>query len=773
MHAQKKQKLRPLALAAALTMLIAGTSIPYQSAAAEGSYDMNISIDLAGEHKEISPYIYGINQYGNQENYKDVAVTAVRQGGNRMVAYNWENNASNAGSDWKHSSDNNLSNSDEPADCVQVLSKEAETYGIPYKMTTLQMAGYVSADKNGEVSESEAAPSARWNAVEFVKGSAFAETPDLTDGVVYMDEYLNYIINTLGDSSSATGIQGYSLDNEPVLWSNTHPYIHPGPTTHAELAEKSIALASVIKDFDPNAEVFGPALYGYTAYDHLDDDDTSSEWETLKAENGYHWYLDCYLDTMKKASDEKGVRLLDVLDIHYYSESAREGVEDRLQSVRTLYEEGFVENSWIGQWCQENIPILPTIQKSIDTYYPGTKLAVTEYNFGGEDLSGTIAQAEALGCFADAGLYMAMIWGGNPYQFAGINLYTNYDGNGSSFGDMLVPTVTDDVSLSSAYASIQGNDEGTVTAMVTNKSLTDSENAVITLEGASTEYKAAAVYAVYGDSSDIRLLEIIDSVTDNQVSVTLPAYSAAMVVITDDASDFEGLDIYNPDQYRYETVTFTDLTEVNANGYLEVPVEDPEHLYKVNMTANVTSSAGSSWGSANCALSLNVEDTAGTQFWTSKGYSFQLGSDVTASVEFDHQYTNEDGDLVEAYIFDGKIEFQKWWDTSEKLEAEIDDVINVEYTKIELVYRYENTGETEPETETEAETETPDYGDVDCNGKVEILDVIALSKSLMGAGTLTTAGAANADVDQNSTINTTDALNIMKYLVKLIEVLPV
>ncbi len=77
---------------------------------------------------------------------------------------------------------------------------------------------------------------------------------------------------------------------------------------------------------------------------------------------------------------------------------------------------------------------------------------------------------------------------------------------------------------------------------------------------------------------------------------------------------------------------------------------------------------------------------------------------------------------------------------------------------------------TEPETEPVSDVV---YGDVDCNGKVEILDVIALSKSLMGSGTLSTQGAANADVDQNTTINTTDALNIMKYLVKLIENLPV
>ncbi len=74
---------------------------------------------------------------------------------------------------------------------------------------------------------------------------------------------------------------------------------------------------------------------------------------------------------------------------------------------------------------------------------------------------------------------------------------------------------------------------------------------------------------------------------------------------------------------------------------------------------------------------------------------------------------------------------------------------------------------------TPPETTDVVYGDVDCNGKVEILDVIALSKSLMGSGTLTDDGVANADVDKNSQVNTTDALNILKYLVKLIDALPI
>lgn len=355
-----------------------------------------------------------------------------------MTAYNWETNASNAGSDWKYSSDNNLSNSSRPADCVQVLSAEGQKYDFDYKLTTLQLAGYVAADMNGTVTAEETAPSARWNKVELVKDAPFADTPDLTDGTVYMDEYVNYIIRTLGNSQSDTGIQGYSLDNEPALWGNTHSRIHPQPVTIAELTEKSVTMAAAVKKLDPNAEIFGPALYGYTAYDHLADDNATNEWETLRDANGYHWYIDCYLDQMKQASEKSGVRLLDVLDIHYYSESARDGAADRVQSVRTLYEKGFRENSWIGQWCQENVPILPTIQASIDKYYPGTKIGITEYNFGGDsDMSGAIAQAEALGCYADQGVYYATLWGGGGYIFSGMNLYTNYDGKGGTLSCLL------------------------------------------------------------------------------------------------------------------------------------------------------------------------------------------------------------------------------------------------------------------------------------------------------------------------------------------------
>ncbi len=702
---------------ASLTAVIMTAAAVLPSAApgvsAAEAYDMTVTVDMSASGKTISPYIYGLNEYSHQDDLKKVTTTALRQGGNRMTAYNWENNASNAGSDWKHSSDDNVSKSDQPADCVQKLSAEAEQYGVDYKLATLQLAGYVAADKNGIVSEEEAAPSARWNKVEITKGSAFAETPDLDDNTVYMDEYVNYIINKLGDSTSSTGIQGYSLDNEPVLWSHTHSRIHPQPVTIDELTEKSVAMATAVKKLDPNAEIFGPALYGYTAYDHLADDENSDEWETVRDQNGYHWYLDCYLDQMKKASDEAGVRLLDVLDIHYYSESSRVGAEDRLQSVRTLYEKGFQENSWIGQWCQQNIPILPTIQASIDKYYPGTKLGISEYNFGGDDdASGAIAQAEALGCYADQGVYFATLWGGSGYILSAMNLYTNYDGQGGNFGDTLLPTTTEDVSKSSAYAAIDSGDASTMTVMVTNKDMTAEENVSISLKDAPVDYKDVAVYAIYGDSSDIRLIDTADINGDN-VNVTLPAYSAAMVVISTDT-----IDVPLQTQKEQKTVAFDDpASMINANGFVEIPIEDPEHLKKVVMTADVTSSAGSGWGTAGCAVSINAVDTDGNTFWTSKSYSLSLGKDSVATVEFDGTLVNDEKD-VQAVIADGKIELQKWWEASEKQEQDIADEIKVDYTKIEVVYEY-------PVSDVR--------GDVNADGFFNITDAVLFQKWLLSA----------------------------------------
>ena len=72
---------RALSLLAGLVLLL--TALP---ALAEDAFV--IRIDLDGERTPISPLIYGVNNFSDATVYSRVTTTAVRQGGNRMSAYN-------------------------------------------------------------------------------------------------------------------------------------------------------------------------------------------------------------------------------------------------------------------------------------------------------------------------------------------------------------------------------------------------------------------------------------------------------------------------------------------------------------------------------------------------------------------------------------------------------------------------------------------------------------------------------------------------------------
>ncbi len=80
--------------------------------------------------------------------------------------------------------------------------------------------------------------------------------------------------------------------------------------------------------------------------------------------------------------------------------------------------------------------------------------------------------------------------------------------------------------------------------------------------------------------------------------------------------------------------------------------------------------------------------------------------------------------------------------------------------------------DTEPDTEPPASTDAV-YGDVDCNGKVDILDIIVLNKNLLGAADVTAQGKINADVNKDGKPGSDDSLSILKFIVKLIDKLPV
>src|ERR1700679_4256431 len=82
-------------------------AMPYMlfSMVAISQLNVSFNINTAAEQRIISPLIYGSN--GQSVDWGE-NITSRRLGGNRLTGYNWENNYSNAGTDYINESDNYL-----------------------------------------------------------------------------------------------------------------------------------------------------------------------------------------------------------------------------------------------------------------------------------------------------------------------------------------------------------------------------------------------------------------------------------------------------------------------------------------------------------------------------------------------------------------------------------------------------------------------------------------------------------------------------------------
>ena len=152
----------------------------------------------------------------------------------------------------------------------------------------------------------------------------------------------------------------------------------------------------------------------------------------------------------------------------------------------------------------------------------------------------------------------------------------------------MVESKSEDLSKAAVFASIDGSDTSTVKTVLSNKSTTDTQVATITLDGSSNEYKSAVVYAITQDSSDIKVIDVQNDVSNNQVKVELPPLSVAQVVISDQKTDTT-IPVDPVIRTETKTYAFSDL-ELSENNYPMIPLGDKEHLKKIIINTTVTSS---------------------------------------------------------------------------------------------------------------------------------------------------------------------------------------
>ena len=498
----------------------------------------------------ISPYIYGINDHESNQNMNEF--TFRRFGGNRWSTYNWENNASNAGDDYSHLSDGYLGfstpqgDTNLPGEVVRrnIIRAHSKNEAA---LITVPINGHVAADKAGAVTPAQV--NTRFHDAPARKNGSLVLSPNLNDNVVYQDEYVNFV-DTRFPGKSEYPKPGatydrifYSLDNEPSLWDETHPLIHPGALTYQELMDKTIEYAEMIKDEAPNSWTFGPVLFGYSAMHRLKDAPDA---------NGQS-FMEYYLSQLKDYADtHNGKRLVDVIDLHWYSEAESAAgqrvtenhpltanfFKSRVDSTLSLWHPAYKENSWIvNQVLDGPIELFVDLQAKINQYVPGTRMALTEYNFGGADnISGAITQADALGVFGQRGVFAAALWpledrtDDFDFQYAAFKLFRNYDGRNSTFGNKSIKAISSNVLKSTVYSSVFFHEPDAIKVVVTNKENKNNTLGIDINHPGGATFDKASVYIIKGDSPNIVSGGIIPVDSENEALYDMPPRSVSLLV---------------------------------------------------------------------------------------------------------------------------------------------------------------------------------------------------------------------------------------------------
>ncbi|HUS16770.1 MAG TPA: glycoside hydrolase family 44 protein [Chloroflexia bacterium] len=477
-----------------------------------------VTVDVSSGRRPISPLIYGMS-LAPVDVIQDAHIPLNRLGGNPYSRYNWRlGSARNAGSD-----DNFRNYTREPDDpsytqpsgLPDMWFKTNQGVGAEV-LLTVPILGYVAKDTHSQstgVPDEGGPPRAAGSpaitgydptqnrAATSVlslprKGGPFQDPPHPQAPAVYQDEWINHLTHAFGPAG-AGGVRFYAMDNEPDLWAdNTHVDVQPTRVGYDALLKLFLEYGTAVKAVDPAAAVTGPVVSGWTGYWYSALDRGSDSFHTAgdRSAHGGMPLLPWFLDQVHKHDQATGQRTLDVLDIHYYPQGP--GVYSdkadpttaalRLRSTRSLWDPAYVDESWIGRTDPPQVALIPRMQSWIDQYYPGTRLGITEWNWGAEGtMNGALAIADVLGIYGREGVYLATYFTNPPRDSPGLasfKLYRNFDGHGGTFGDVAIGAQSSDQEKLGVYAS-EDTQTQQIKIMVLNKTPREQIAAQITVRG--------------------------------------------------------------------------------------------------------------------------------------------------------------------------------------------------------------------------------------------------------------------------------------------------
>lgn len=511
---------------------------------------VSIQIDAAANRHPISDYIYGV-AFASASQLQALNSPLNRSGGNAESRYNWQLNAHNHAFDWYFES---------LADSSATPGAETDNFIADTEaahadaMVTIPMIGWAaklgpnrqrlssfSIAKYGAQTGSDA----QWfpdagNGISAATGQPITSN-DPTDANIPIDstfeqDWVRHLTNRWGSSQNG-GVRFYMMDNEPSIWHSTHRDVVKTGLRMTELRDRVIDYAQKVREVDPAALIAGPEEWGWSGYIYSGYDQqwgAAHGWSNLpdRKANGGMDYLPWFLKSMHDYEQSNGKRLLDIFTVHYYPQGGEYGNDvssamqtRRNRSTRSLWDPNYTDQSWIN----DKVRLIPRLKEWVQQYYPGTKIGLTEYSWGADNhINGATAQADILGILGREGIDYATRWvvpdTGTP-TFKAMQIFRNYDGANSHFGETSVSASVPNPDNLSAFASIRSSDSA-LTVMAINKTQTASPISLSITN--ATVAQSVTAWQLTSANTITRLPDAI--ITGSTLTNLLPAQSITLFV---------------------------------------------------------------------------------------------------------------------------------------------------------------------------------------------------------------------------------------------------
>jgi len=530
----------------AIILLVAGSAF-----AAE------IHVDALSGHKAISPYLYGRNNSLSDDPKKPLAAKDwqfLRDAGVRMLRENGGNNATKYNWLLKLSSHPDWYNNVYAHDWdYEAASLQANLPGVP-GMWSFQLIGKAASSKAHNFNDWAYNRSQWWEGVRNNWAGGGGPLPGggqkEGDPNLYLMDWsaddttgiLDHWLDPNGLGLDPNQFLYWNMDNEPEIWSGTHDDVYPQQPPVEDFMQMYFAVAKKARARFPRIKLVGPV--------------TANEWQwynwdnnRIRADGRYYGWLEYFIKRIAEEQQASGVRLLDVLDIHFYPSESKP--EDIVQLHRVWFDESYDYPGANGvrrlgaSGYDRSITkeyILTRCRRWLDQYMDpnhGVTLGVTEMGINGDNPNVTaVWYASTLGVFADEGVEMFLPWSWKVGMWEVLHLLSRYS------QAIRVEASSDNDELVSAYASVNA-DLSAMTVVLVNRSLSANTNvnlAVANFPLVRTEYEVLRLSGLpsaetFHSHTDNALQEDAVTVENGAMSLTLPPLSVSAVLLWNEPAD--------------------------------------------------------------------------------------------------------------------------------------------------------------------------------------------------------------------------------------------